>query len=71
MTFFTTLTVFAICYLLVRLARPGFVMPEDSDILFELDWMPNYENLVRAFTTLYGKAPRTDMPTNASERSPD
>jgi hypothetical protein len=58
LTFFTTLSVFAICYLLVRLARPGLVMPEDSDILFELDWMPNYSELVRAFTEVYGKAPR-------------
>ena len=33
LTCFTTLTVYAICYLLVRLARPEFVMPEDSDIL--------------------------------------
>jgi hypothetical protein len=61
LTFFTTLSVFAICYLLVRLARPGFIMPEDSDILFELDWMPHYAELVRAFTELYGKAPRPPM----------
>jgi hypothetical protein len=60
-TFFTTLSVFAICYLLVRLARPGFIVPEDSDILFELEWMPNYAKLVRAFTELYGKAPRLPM----------
>jgi hypothetical protein len=42
---------------LVRLARPKFVMPEDGDILFELDWMPGYATLVRAFTDLYGTAP--------------
>jgi hypothetical protein len=35
LTFFTALLVYALCYLLVRLARSGFVMPEDSDILFE------------------------------------
>lgn len=61
LTFFTTLSVFAICYLLVRLARPGLVMPEDSDVLFELDWMPNYSELVRAFTEVYGKAPQPPM----------
>lgn len=58
LTFFTTLSVMATCYLLVRLARYGFIMPEDSDILFELDWMPHYTELVRAFTELYGKSPR-------------
>lgn len=61
LTFFTTLSVFALCYLLVRIARPGFIMPEDSDILFELDWMPHYSELVRAYTELYGKAPRPPM----------
>ena len=61
LTFFTTLSVFANCYLLVRLARPGFIMPEDSDILFELDWMPHYSELVRAYSELYGKAPRPPM----------
>ncbi|HEY3836111.1 MAG TPA: hypothetical protein VGL72_06050 [Bryobacteraceae bacterium] len=57
LTFFTTLSVMATSYLFVRLARPDFVMPEDSDILFELDWMPHYTELVRAFTELYGRAP--------------
>jgi hypothetical protein len=58
-TFFTTLSVFAICYLLVRVARRSFGIPEDSDILFELDWMPDHVKLVRAFTELYGRAPRS------------
>ncbi|MGA2311623.1 MAG: hypothetical protein ABSF87_04535 [Xanthobacteraceae bacterium] len=58
LTFFTTLSVFAMCYLLVRIARRDFVMPADSDILFELDWMPNYTGLVRAFADLYGAPPR-------------
>ncbi|WP_456827020.1 hypothetical protein [Bradyrhizobium sp. USDA 4518] len=57
LTFFTTLSVVATCYLLVRLARRGFSMPKDSDILFELDWMPHHAELVRAFTELYGKSP--------------
>jgi hypothetical protein len=61
LTFFATLSVYAMCYLLVRMARPGFVMPEDSDILFELDWMPDYAPLARAFTDLYGKPPKPPM----------
>jgi hypothetical protein len=61
LTFFSTVSVMATCYLLMRLARPEFIMPEDSDILFELDWVPNYAELVRAFTDLYGKTPRPPM----------
>ena len=57
LTFGTALSVYALCYLLVRLARPGFIMPEDSDILFELDWMADHTVLVRAFTELYGEPP--------------
>jgi hypothetical protein len=61
LTFFTTLLVYALCYLLVRLARPRFIMPEHSDILFELDWMPDYVRLVRAYTDLYGKPPNPPL----------
>jgi hypothetical protein len=61
LTFFTSLSVSAICYLLVRLARSEFVMPEGSDILFELDWMPDYTTLVRAYADLYGKKPRSPL----------
>jgi len=61
LTFQTTLSVYALGYLLLRLARPDFVMPEDSDILFELDWMPDYSLLVRGFTDLYGKKPRPPL----------
>lgn len=57
LTLFTTLSVYAICYLLIRLARSNFVVPEDSNILFELDWMPDYQLLRRAYTDLYGKPP--------------
>jgi hypothetical protein len=58
LTIYTALSVYAMCYLLVRLARSDFAMPADSDILFELDWMPDHLTLVRAFTDLYGKVPR-------------
>jgi hypothetical protein len=61
LTFFATLNVYAVCHLLVRLARPDFTMPEGSNILFELDWMPNYVKLVQAFTELYGKPPNPPL----------
>lgn len=61
LTFFTTLSVYAMCYLLVKVVRRDFVMPEDSNILFELDWMSDYAQLVRAFTELYRKAPRPPL----------
>jgi hypothetical protein len=53
LTFFTTLSVYAICYLLVRIARPNFALPPDSRILFEEDWIPNREGIARAFEQLY------------------
>lgn len=53
LAFFTTLSVYAICYLLVRIGRPGFAIPPDSRILFEEDWVPNREGIARAFEQLY------------------
>jgi hypothetical protein len=58
LTFFTTLSVYAICYLLVRIARPHFALPPDSRILFEEDWVPNRVGLVRAFEQLYSEPAR-------------
>jgi len=55
LTFFTTVSVYAICYLLVRIARPGFALPPDSRILFEEDWVPNREGIAKAFEQLYGE----------------
>jgi hypothetical protein len=57
LTFFSSLAVHALCYLLARLGRPNLVIPEGSEILFELDWMPDHANLVRAYTDLFGKPP--------------
>jgi len=62
LTFFNTMSVYAMCYLLVRLARGNFLMPADSNILFELDWMPDHVPLVQAFTELYGIAPNPPLP---------
>lgn len=61
LTFFTTLSIMATCYLLIRVARPGFAMPEDSNVFFELDWMPHYPELVRAYTEVYGEIPKPPM----------
>lgn len=55
LTFFTTVSVYAICYLLVRIARPAFSLPPDSRILFEEDWAANREGVARAFEQLYGE----------------
>ena len=52
-TFFTTLSVYAICYLLIRIARPSFGLPPDSRILFEEEWIPNRAGVARAFEQLY------------------
>jgi hypothetical protein len=57
LTFASTLTVCAACYLLVRLARPSFNVPTDSEILFELDWMPDYDPLVKAYAELFQRLP--------------
>ncbi len=61
LTFFSSLTVYALCYLLVQLARPRFMMPDRSEILFELDWMPHHAPLVRAYTDLFGKPPKPPL----------
>lgn len=61
LTFSAALSVFAMCYLLVRIARSGFQMPRDSEILFELEWLPEYVPLVQGYTDLYGKPPNPPM----------
>jgi hypothetical protein len=53
LTFFTILSVYAICYLVVRMARPTFALPPDSRILFEEEWMLNRPGLATAFEQLY------------------
>jgi hypothetical protein len=53
LTFFTIISVYAICYLLIRIARPNFALPPDSRILFEEDWVPNRAGLAKAFEQLY------------------
>jgi hypothetical protein len=55
LTFFTTLSVYAICYLLIRIARPSFTLPTNSRVLFEADWVSNREGVAKAFEQLYGE----------------
>jgi len=55
LTFFTAVSVYAICYLLVRIARPTFPLGEDSRIIFEEDWVPGRECLAKAFEQLFGE----------------
>lgn len=55
LTFYTAVSVYAICYLLVRIARPDFALPPDSRILFEEDWVANREGIAKAFAQLYGE----------------
>ena len=75
LTFFTVLSVYAICYLLVRIARPRFALPPDSRILFEEDWMLNRAGLVRAFEELYQEPARLlvseGVDENEAEITPD
>lgn len=47
------LDVYAISYLLVKIGRPSFVLPEDSSILFELDWITHRADVLKAFDQLY------------------
>jgi hypothetical protein len=62
LTLFTTLSVYAICYLLVRIARSDFALPPDSRFLFEEDWVPNREGIARAFEQLYKEHPAVMAP---------
>lgn len=55
LTFFAILSAYAICYLLIRIARPSFALPPNSRILFEEDWMANREGIAKAFEQLYGE----------------
>jgi hypothetical protein len=52
LAFDTSLRVYAICYLLVKIGRPTFKLPTDSRILFELEWLKDHAQLVKAFREL-------------------
>jgi hypothetical protein len=65
LTFFTILSVYAICYLLVRIARPAFALPPDSRIIFEEDWVPGRECIAKAFEQLFRERAVPADPTAA------
>lgn len=58
LVFMTMLDAYALSHLLARMARPRQALPADSEILFELDWMPNHAVLVRGYAELFGHPPR-------------
>lgn len=57
----TAVAVYALCHLLVRIARPRAVLPNNSEMIYELDWMPEHANLVRAYTELFGRPPKLPL----------
>lgn len=57
LVFMTSLSVYAICYLLVKIARPNFQLPPDSRILFEEGWVPGRKTLAAAFEQLFHEPP--------------
>jgi hypothetical protein len=44
-------------------------MAADSDILSELDWMPNYTELVRAFADILRRAAQAPMTSSRRDHS--
>jgi hypothetical protein len=48
-----SLDVYSTSYLLVKVGRPNFELPQGSRILFELDWMTHHKALVNAHRQLY------------------
>ena len=54
LTFEMHLCVFAINYLLTKIARPNFQLPDTSRIVFELEWLPGHTDVQRAFGNLFG-----------------
>jgi len=55
LTYFTALAVYAASYLLARLGRATFVLPNAAKILFEVDRLPEHETLARAHSELFNK----------------
>ena len=50
---------FVTCWYVWR--GPDFIVPEGSEILFELDWMPNHSRLVQAYSDLFLKPPKPPL----------
>ena len=53
LTFKACLQVYAICYLLIRIARPGFKLPDHSQVLFTIDWLEHHAQLSQALREDY------------------
>jgi hypothetical protein len=52
LTFDSSLQIYTICYLLVGIGRPGFILPADSRVLFRLKWLDGHAQLSKAFHEL-------------------
>lgn len=52
LTFDSSLQIYAICYLIVGIGRPGFILPVDSRVLFKLKWLDGHVQLSKAFHEL-------------------
>jgi hypothetical protein len=53
LTFRMSLCVYAACYLLAKIGRTSLIVPSDSMIVFELDWLPGHAETARAFKQLF------------------
>jgi hypothetical protein len=49
LTFEMTLCVYAVSYLLAKIGRASLEVPEESKIVFELDWLPGHQVVAKAF----------------------
>lgn len=58
LAFRMSLRIYAICYLLVRIARPCSVLPDSSKLLFGFDWLENGTYAAKAFMNLYPEESR-------------
>jgi hypothetical protein len=65
-SFFTTVSVYAICYLLIRIARLSFALPPDSRILFEENWVPNWTAWGKGGLVGCGPGAGLDFPSGRS-----
>jgi len=56
-TFDAALVVYALSYLMVRVARPSFDLPKHGKMIFTLPSIPNQTSLVRGFVDLFRRSP--------------
>ncbi len=52
-TYHAHLSVYGVCYLLTKIARQKFEMPNHSNVLFDWDWIPGHKDVERGFRQLF------------------